>query len=106
MRQETLDLIIDGGWVSAGLGAPRRRADVGVAGENRGAGVHRRARPRRPDVRRKAGPGMEDQPRHHLGRGRQLRRQRRARAAARQYRGGPGPAGRTAVVCGPAGLRR
>jgi N-acyl-D-glutamate deacylase len=33
MRQETLDLIIEGGWVIDGLGAPRRRADVGVAGE-------------------------------------------------------------------------
>ncbi|HEY9272033.1 amidohydrolase family protein, partial [Achromobacter sp.] len=33
MRQESLDLIIEGGWVIDGLGGPRRRADVGVAGE-------------------------------------------------------------------------
>ncbi|MGE8589591.1 MAG: N-acyl-D-glutamate deacylase, partial [Alcaligenes sp.] len=33
MRQEQLDLIIEGGWVIDGLGGPRRRADVGVAGE-------------------------------------------------------------------------
>ena len=33
MRQESLDLIIEGGWVVDGLGGPRRRADVGVAGE-------------------------------------------------------------------------
>ena len=33
MRQETLDLIIEGGWVIDGLGGARRRADIGVAGE-------------------------------------------------------------------------
>ncbi len=33
MQQEALDLIIEGGWVIDGLGGPRRRADVGVAGE-------------------------------------------------------------------------
>lgn len=31
--QGTLDLIIEGGWLIDGLGGPRRRADVGVAGE-------------------------------------------------------------------------
>ncbi|EHK66938.1 N-acyl-D-amino-acid deacylase family protein [Achromobacter arsenitoxydans] len=33
MRQGDLDLIIEGGWLIDGLGGPRRRADVGVAGE-------------------------------------------------------------------------
>lgn len=33
MRHEQLDLIIEGGWVIDGLGGPRLRADVGVAGE-------------------------------------------------------------------------
>ena len=31
MGQDTLDLIIEGGWVIDGLGGPRVRADVGVA---------------------------------------------------------------------------
>lgn len=31
MGQDTLDLIIEGGWVIDGLGGPRMRADVGVA---------------------------------------------------------------------------
>ena len=31
MRQDKLDLIIEGGWVIDGLGGPRVRADVGVA---------------------------------------------------------------------------
>ncbi len=39
MRQEALDLIIEGGWVIDGLGGPRRRADGGVAGERRARGV-------------------------------------------------------------------
>ncbi|WP_371321242.1 N-acyl-D-amino-acid deacylase family protein [Achromobacter seleniivolatilans] len=33
MRQDKLDLIIEGGWVIDGLGGARRRADVGVAGD-------------------------------------------------------------------------
>lgn len=43
---------------------------------------------------------MEDQPGHHVGGGRQLRHQRRASAAAGQYRRGVGPAGRLAAVRG------
>lgn len=33
MQHDNLDLIIEGGWLIDGLGAPRRRADVGVAGD-------------------------------------------------------------------------
>ena len=112
MRQDKLDLIIEGGWVIDGLGGPRVRADVGVAdgriaalGDLSGYIADRRL----DAAGRIVAPGFIDvhghddlmfvenrtwpgRPvRHHLGGGGQLRHQRRARAAAGQSRGGAGP---------------
>ena len=63
MRQHTLDLIIEGGWVIDGLGGPRRRADVGVSGDRIAAigDLAQAAAARRVDARGKiVAPGFID----------------------------------------------
>ncbi|MBO9329133.1 amidohydrolase family protein [Achromobacter xylosoxidans] len=63
MRQHTLDLIIEGGWVIDGLAGPRRRADVGVSGDRIAAigDLAQAAAARRVDARGKiVAPGFID----------------------------------------------